>query len=89
MDHAVVAGHGDQDPCLVQFATKWLAANDLFDGETLSEASLVFAAFIAMRPVDTLTSVDKDHIMELLNAKREAQGVPLMWDVILVKRGSV
>lgn len=71
-----------------QTSTKWLAPNDLFDGEFLSDASLAFAAFVAMRPVATLTSAEKTHIGEMLNTKREAQGVPLMWDVILVKRGS-
>jgi trans-aconitate methyltransferase len=65
---------------------KWLAVNDLFDGERLSDASLAFAAFVAMRPVTTFTSAEKEHIAELLNAKRKAQGVPLTWDVILVKR---
>src|SRR5574341_505230 len=65
--------------------TKWLAINELFDGESASEASLAFAAFVAMRPITTFTPAEKRHIVDLLNARREAKGVPLMWDVIVVK----
>jgi cyclopropane fatty-acyl-phospholipid synthase-like methyltransferase len=72
-----------------QTGTKWLALQDLFEGDTLSEASLAFAAFVAMRPVVTLTSVEKEHIVELLTARREMQGVPLMWDLILVNQDSI
>jgi SAM-dependent methyltransferase len=65
--------------------TKWLAINELFDGELASEASLAFAAFVALRPITTFTPAEKRHIVDLLNARREARGVPLMWDVIVVK----
>jgi len=68
--------------------TKWLAIDDLFDGELLSHASLAFAGFIAMRPIATFTSEEKEQIIELLNARREAQGVPLRWEVILIEHGS-
>lgn len=64
---------------------KWLAVDELFDGEGASEASLAFAAFIAMRPISTFTPPEKRHIVDLLNARREAQGVPARWDVIVVK----
>jgi hypothetical protein len=40
-----------------QTYTKWLALQDLFHGETLSEASLAFAAFIAMRRVGNTDAV--------------------------------
>jgi len=65
--------------------TKWLATNDLFDGEFASEASLAFAAFVAMRPITTFTSVEKKHIVDLLNASRESKGVPLKWDLLIIK----
>ena len=65
---------------------KWLATNELFDGELASEASLAFAAFVALRSITTFTPDEKRHIVELLNARRAAQGVPLVWDVIVVKR---
>ena len=68
--------------------TKWLAIDDLFADEQLSLASLAFAGFVAMRPIETFTSEERDHIIELLNARREAQGVPLRWEVILVQPGS-
>lgn len=71
-----------------QSYTKWLAINDLFEGELASEASLAFAAFVAMRPITTFTSQEKQHIVDILSARREAQGVPLRWDVIVVKPGS-
>jgi SAM-dependent methyltransferase len=66
--------------------TKWLAINELFDGEFASEASLAFAAFVAMRPITTFTPAEKRHVVDLLNARREVRGVPLMWDVIIVNR---
>ena len=66
--------------------TKWLAINDLYDGELASEAALAFAAFVAMRPVSAFTSAEKKQIVDLLNTRREAKGVSLMWDVIIIKR---
>lgn len=68
--------------------TKWLAIDDLFEGEQLSLGSLAFAGFVAMRPIETFTSAEREHIAQLLNARREAQGVPLRWEVILVQHGS-
>jgi SAM-dependent methyltransferase len=68
---------------------KWLAIDDLFEGELASEAGLAFAAFVAMRPITTLTPKEKQHIVDMLGARREVQGVPLIWDVIVVKRGSL
>ena len=65
--------------------TKWLAINELFDGKLASEASLAFAAFAALRPITTFTPAEKGHIVDLLNARRETKGVPLIWDVIIVK----
>lgn len=65
--------------------TKWLAADELFDGELASEASLAFAAFVALRPITTFTPAEKQDISDLLNARREANGIPLKWDVIIVK----
>jgi len=65
--------------------TKWLAINDLFDGESASEASLAFAAFVAMRPINTFTPAQKQNIVDLLNARREAKGVPLKWDLLIIK----
>ena len=72
-------------------------ARDLYDLSTVGrepagfipiDLYLAFAAFVAMRPVMTFTLAEKEHIIELLNARREPQGVPLRWDLILVKRGS-
>ncbi|UCG23596.1 MAG: class I SAM-dependent methyltransferase [Chloroflexota bacterium] len=68
--------------------TKWLAIDELFEGEFASEASLAFAAFIAMRPITTFTPAEKRHVVDLLNVRREGKGVPLRWDVIVVKPGS-
>lgn len=67
---------------------KWLAINELFDGEVASEASLAFAAFVAMRPITTFTPAEKRHIANLLNARRESKGVPLRWDVLVIKSDS-
>jgi len=66
--------------------TKWLATNDLFDGEFASGPSLAFAAFVAGRPITTFTPAEKQHITDLLNAKRKAEGVPLIWDLMVIKR---
>jgi hypothetical protein len=66
--------------------TKWLDIADLFDGENASEASLAFAAFVAIRPITTFTPAEKQNIVDMLNARRSAKGVPLSWDVIIVKR---
>ena len=68
--------------------TKWLAVNDLFDDGHASEASLAFAAFVALRPNATFTAAEKQHVENLLNARREAKGVPLIWDVIVVKHAA-
>ncbi len=67
--------------------TKWLPDEAMFEGEAASEASLAFAAFVAMRPIDAFTATDRDHIADLLQARRGANGVPLIWDVIVVKSG--
>ncbi|MCP4377383.1 MAG: class I SAM-dependent methyltransferase [bacterium] len=69
-----------------QTGTKWLAHQDLFAGDTLSEASLAFAAFVSMRPASTFTEEDKAHIIQLLTAKQDSQGVPLIWDLLCVTR---
>ena len=69
-----------------QTGTKWLARQDVFEGDALSKASLAFAAFVAMRPVSTLTEKDKAHMTQLLTAKQREQGVPLIWDLVCVTR---
>jgi SAM-dependent methyltransferase len=66
--------------------TKWLAVEELFVEEQLSEASLAFAAFVALRAIDSFTTEDKRLISELINAKRSENGIPLSWDVIIVER---
>ena len=66
--------------------TKWLAVDELFVGERLSDASLAFAAFVALRSTDSFTTEDKRLITELINSKRTENGIPLSWDVIIVKR---
>ncbi len=67
--------------------TKWLATKDLFDGEMASEASLAFAAFVAMRPMTTFTPAEKKKIADLLHARRETRGVPLTWDLLIIQPG--
>ncbi len=66
--------------------TKWLANSDLFEGQHASGASLTFAAFAAMHPITTFSAAEKRQVVDLLNARREARGVPLLWDVIVVKQ---
>lgn len=68
--------------------TKWLTKKDLFSDKTVSDASLAFAAFVAMQPISSFNPVDKQNIFKLLNAKLESKGVPLMWDLLVVKRSS-
>ena len=68
--------------------TKWLADDEMFDGQDASEASLAFAAFAAMRPISTLTASERGLIAELLRSRREANGVPLSWDVVVAPSGS-
>jgi SAM-dependent methyltransferase len=68
--------------------TKWLADDEMFDGQAASEASLAFAAFVAMRPISELTASERSLIAELLHSRRQANGVPLSWDVIVVSSGS-
>ena len=64
---------------------KWLAADELFDGKQVSQASLAFAAFVALRSIETLTQSDKELIADLLNSRRSEEGIPLKWDVIVVE----
>lgn len=73
--------------CIVEKhnVTKWLALDDLFDGDQLSDASLKFAAFVAVRPTTAFTPAEKKHIADMLNARRTSQGVPLIWDLVIVK----
>ena len=66
--------------------TKWLAVDELFVGERLSDASLAFAAFVALRSIDSFTPEDKRSITELINSKRTENGIPLSWDAITVER---
>jgi SAM-dependent methyltransferase len=65
--------------------TKWLADDQMFEGAAPSEASLAFAAFVAMRPIEELTEDEIETIARLLQARRAPQGVPLIWDVIVVE----
>ncbi len=65
--------------------TKWLAVDELYDGEHLSKVSLAFAAFVALRSIESFTTEDKRKISELIDSKRSDKGVPLSWDVITVK----
>lgn len=65
---------------------KWLADNELFDGNQLSTASLAFAAFVALRSIESFTVEEKQLISDLINSKRSSKGVPLSWDVIIVQR---
>ena len=65
--------------------TKWLSINDLFEGDLISNASLAFAAFVAMRQISEFKTKDKENIANMLNLRREEKGVPLMWDVLIVK----
>jgi len=51
----------------------------LFVGEALSGASQTFAAFVAMRPVASFTAAETKKISDLLRARLEERGVPLMW----------
>ena len=67
--------------------TKWLDTNELLDGNFASEASLTFAAFVTMRPITTFTPVEKKNIVDLLNSRRESKGVPLKWDLLIIKPG--
>ena len=66
--------------------TKWLTDDELFDDGKLSEASLAFAAFVALCSIESFTTEDKQQITELINSRRSQKGVPLSWDVITVKR---
>ena len=67
--------------------TKWLKTHDLFDGELASEASMALAAFVAMRPISALTPAEQHLIVDLLQAKRAAKGVPLSWDLLVINNG--
>jgi SAM-dependent methyltransferase len=65
--------------------TKWLGDDEMFEGDAPSQASLAFAAFVAMRPISELGEDEIATIAELLDARRAPQGVPLIWDVIIVE----
>ena len=69
-----------------QTGTKWLAHQALFTDDALSEASVAFAAFVAMRSASTFTADETTQITQLLTARHEEQGVPLRWDVLCVTR---
>jgi SAM-dependent methyltransferase len=65
--------------------TKWLGNDAMFDDGAPSEASLAFAAFVAMRPISELTKEEIETVTGLLHARREPKGVPLIWDVVVVE----
>ena len=65
--------------------TKWLGNDEMFVDAAPSEASLAFAAFVAMRPINELTAEEIETVTGLLHARREAKGVPLIWDVVVVE----
>jgi len=67
--------------------TKWLPDEEMFDGRAASEAGLAFAAFVAMRPISTLTASERSLIAELMQTRRQANGVALSWDVVVVPAG--
>jgi hypothetical protein len=55
----------------------------MFDNGAPSEASLAFAAFVAMRPISELTEEEIKTVTGLLHARREPKGVPVIWDVVV------
>jgi hypothetical protein len=65
--------------------TKWLSNDEMFVDAAPSEASLGFAAFVAMRPISELTEEEIETVTGLLHARREPKGVPLIWDVVVVE----
>jgi SAM-dependent methyltransferase len=67
--------------------TKWLGNDEMFDDAAPSEASLGFAAFVAMRPISELTEVEIETVAGLLHARRTPKGVPLIWDIVVVEAG--
>jgi len=82
----VVDALGDLGYCSTRHTfTKWLPSDEMFEGKAASEPSLAFAAFVAMRPISALTVSERGHIADLLQTRLEATGVPLIWDVIVVK----
>jgi SAM-dependent methyltransferase len=65
--------------------TKWLGNDEMFVDDAPSQASLAFAAFVAMRPVSELTEEEIEMVTGLFHARREPRGVPLIWDVVVVE----
>jgi hypothetical protein len=57
----------------------------MFADDAPSEASLAFAAFVAMRPISELTEEEIETVTGLFRARREPKGVPLIWDVVVVE----
>jgi SAM-dependent methyltransferase len=65
--------------------TKWLDNDEMFDDDAPSDASLAFAAFVAMRPISELTEEEIETVTGLLHARREPKGIPLIWDIVVVE----
>lgn len=66
--------------------TKWIPIGDMLTRtEEACEASLAFAGFVALRSIDSFSTVEKQQIVDLVKARQEPDGVPMRWDVIVVR----
>lgn len=65
--------------------TKWLSTDELIQDGQITDTALAFAAFVALRPIKTFTTTDKQLIGDLLATRRSEHGIPMTWDVIIIE----
>lgn len=73
-------------PCTVErhTHTRWLSAEKLFDGEKLTSAARAFVSFISRRGYEDFSAEEWRHAYSTFHARLEPQGVPLIWDALIV-----
>ncbi len=75
-------------PCEVSqhIYTKWIPIGDMLTSKKeASEASLAFAGFVALRSIDSFSATETQQIVDLIKARQEPEGIPMRWDVIVVR----
>lgn len=66
--------------------TKWLSPRTLFEGDKLTFEAQAFVTFISMHEHDNFNENNWKQAYDKLKSREEAQGIPVIWDLFVVKK---
>lgn len=75
-------------PCSVEFhrQTKWVPQKDLFIDGGLTPLAKAFAAFIAQKTIEEISSAEWARIYDVFNLNCGAPGAPMITDILVVRK---